>query len=801
MGHTYWLPRYIYLLMVIICVLLIGRASYQHITKPAPEMRWNYLNGTVYSVDPHSPLAEHLQPGMRILRFDDLSVRVARHLRGHDIGEEIRITYMDAAGRIHIVDYILPAPDLLHILDRLISVITATGFLLAGSAVIFFSRRDQQTPAHLIFFIFSIVYTLVLVLGGISSTTSIPEVNIFHIATWWAGALIVYLHLYFPIPCKTVFLRRMLIGSLGAVALAGSIITLTVGRVPTSPYFGTFAQIRYSWLLVCFLLAAGLLVHNYMHTDNPHARQKIRIVTLCGVMAVVSFVSFFALPTILTGFELLPIGVILLTLLLIPAGYAYGIFGNNLLELDETIHHSIALITKAVIISSLCTTLYIAVTDMFDPFSELTGVIMAPVCGLLAIALYGRISQRVDTFFYGSWHDSQQVLQHIQHPPESYNPDDRILHFLERLQTAIRFDQTALLTLQKDGVRGVLIRGGAGNQTGQRVQWDRESYLWHYLRSLDTSLPHRDVRDALKHHMPASDDKSLHHLLNTGFRLWIPLLRQGKPVGALIVGHKSGFDDLTPRDRDLLHTLADYTAMFIYNTLLMQEVRQRMVDNIRIHQQNLSVREDERKRIARDLHDDIIQKLVSLNYTLAYRDWHDNAHQAIDNLRGMVKEDIRDIIKELRTVCSDLRPPTLDELGLIAALRSRVRAAEAESSFTVDTEFSGQDNHVPESVAISTVRLLQEALHNIRRHAEASHVKIKMTIHEQHLMLYITDDGCGFDVPETVNQFIHDDHFGIVGMKERVEAFDGTLTIHSARHEGTQLVIYLPFMPQKATQI
>jgi signal transduction histidine kinase len=796
MRHTYWLPRYVYLLIVTICIMLIGWATYQHLTAPAPEIRWNIQNGTIYKVESDSPLADYLEPGMRILGFNDKPVRGARPLSEHDVGEQLRIIYADKSGEIHALTYTLPAPDTLARLDRLGSIISAAGFLLAGIVVIFFSRRDQQTLTHLIFFAFSITYVIALTLGGISSITSIAELNLFHIATWWAGALIVYLHLYFPVPHNTRFLRRPLIDSLALIALAGTIATLTIGRTPDSPHFEPLAQIRYAWLIGCFLLTAELLIHKYITIDDQKVRRQIRVVTLCGVTAALAFVTFFALPTILTGYELLPISITLITLLLIPAGYTYSIFNKDLLELDEAIHHSMALLIKVIIISSLCAALYAFGTGLFSPISELTGLILAPACGLMAIALYEPISRTVDNFFYGELYNSQKALQHIQRPDESCNLSDRIPQFLERLQTAIRFDQTALLTLQKNYVTGVLLSRKSSTHNGQQFKWSDQSYLWQYLRSLDTSLPHTEVRQTLLNHMP--DDDNLHMLLNSGFRLWIPLIRQGKPVGALLVGNKIGFDDLTPHDRDLLYTLADYTALFIYNTLLMQEVRQRMLDNIRIHQQNLAVREDERKRIARDLHDDIIQKLVSLNYTLAYQDWHDDTHQTIDNLRGMVKQDVRDIIQELRTVCSDLRPPTLDDLGLIAAVRSRVRAVEAESDFTVDTEFIGQDDHVPESVAISTVRVLQEALYNIRKHANATHVKVKMTLHDGHLVLHITDDGCGFDVPEPISHLIHQNHFGIVGIKERVEAFEGNLTIHSAIQEGTQLVIYLPFMPPEA---
>lgn len=209
-----------------------------------------------------------------------------------------------------------------------------------------------------------------------------------------------------------------------------------------------------------------------------------------------------------------------------------------------------------------------------------------------------------------------------------------------------------------------------------------------------------------------------------------------------------------------------------------------------IHQQVLHAREEERKHVARELHDQIIQALVSVNYSVSEisRACPNSASQLSD-----LQQRLRYVIDDVRRICGRLRPPVLDSLGLIAAIRSHTCSFERESGLPVRLDIDGDiDSRLPECVEICLYRVVQEALSNIQRHAAASQVTVTITVTEAAVMLAITDDGRGFAVPELLDSLICDRHFGLVGMRERLDSVGGTMGLRAAPGCGTTVRAMVP---------
>ena len=202
-----------------------------------------------------------------------------------------------------------------------------------------------------------------------------------------------------------------------------------------------------------------------------------------------------------------------------------------------------------------------------------------------------------------------------------------------------------------------------------------------------------------------------------------------------------------------------------------------------------ATQEEERQRIARELHDGVGPALASLNLRLRTtvklleRDGHPAAEE-IEELAELVQVSIQDI----RRLIHDLRPAALDDFGLVPALREYVARYQEEQDLEVTLALPRIDERLPAPVETTLFRVVQEALANVARHAQAQWVEISLTRDPEGVTLCIADDGRGFDpqVPRTGA------HLGLWSMHERVEQLGGRFGVDSAPGRGAELTITLP---------
>lgn len=210
-----------------------------------------------------------------------------------------------------------------------------------------------------------------------------------------------------------------------------------------------------------------------------------------------------------------------------------------------------------------------------------------------------------------------------------------------------------------------------------------------------------------------------------------------------------------------------------------------------LRNQTLHAREEERKQVARELHDQVIQALVGVNYQLS--DMRAPVRRDLDDQITGLQTSIRQTIDALRRICADLRPPALDILGLAVAVRSYMRMLERRVPFQIALLVDGDEEQpLPEEIALCVFRVLQEALTNARKHAAARQVHVHLAIRQESVCLTVQDDGKGFQVPERLSRLLHDQHFGLVGLHERLDLVDGTLEVESVPGEGTSIRAWVP---------
>jgi len=207
-----------------------------------------------------------------------------------------------------------------------------------------------------------------------------------------------------------------------------------------------------------------------------------------------------------------------------------------------------------------------------------------------------------------------------------------------------------------------------------------------------------------------------------------------------------------------------------------------------------AAQEEERKRLARELHDQTIQSLVALNQRvqMARRALaHDpaRADEKLAELQSLLAE----TVAEVRRFSQALRPIYLEELGLVPALEMLARECQAGTTMQVTFETVGTPRRLPPAAELAVYRIVQEALNNAARHAQARAAHVRVVFDDPALIVQVSDDGLGFSVPEQISELAARGHFGLMGMHERAQLIGAHLAVRSQPGQGTIVEIrYAP---------
>ena len=211
----------------------------------------------------------------------------------------------------------------------------------------------------------------------------------------------------------------------------------------------------------------------------------------------------------------------------------------------------------------------------------------------------------------------------------------------------------------------------------------------------------------------------------------------------------------------------------------------------------IQAQEDERKRVAREIHDGTAQSLTNIFLRLEFCEkmWDLNVDRVRPELIEL-KEVVRENLQDLRKIIFDLRPQALDDLGLLPTLKRYIADYEERYQLPVRLITLGLDKRLEPYLEVTLFRLIQEALTNIRKHAKASDVIVKLEISSSFVTAQIKDNGQGFDL-EAVQNKSHDS-YGLIHMRERVELINGEFSINTQPGRGTEVLARIPFNKWKA---
>lgn len=224
---------------------------------------------------------------------------------------------------------------------------------------------------------------------------------------------------------------------------------------------------------------------------------------------------------------------------------------------------------------------------------------------------------------------------------------------------------------------------------------------------------------------------------------------------------------------------------------LNREERRRQA--VAIKRQRIRSQEDERQRISHELHDGVAQNLLVIATTAHSLIEREALDEAARKDLETIREGSLGLVAELRAICQNLRPSALDSLGLESALKWLVGKFQEETGLCAELAVSELINEIDAEASLAVYRVCQEALSNVKKHAQASRVRVALVVEGSWITVSIEDDGIGFDPKARVNSYALDGRLGLLGMSERIEAIDGRLHITSAKGSGTRVTVSCPF--------
>jgi signal transduction histidine kinase len=498
--------------------------------------------------------------------------------------------------------------------------------------------------------------------------------------------------------------------------------------------------------LLRFILIVGATIVNYrMARTNMVARQQIRWVIFGLIALALTIGILWIMPLWLLGRPLLPSNLISIVVLFLPISLAIAILKYHLFDIDLILSRTLTYSFLTLIIVAFYVGSVVGVTWLFNTErgNLFTSLAVTGVVAILFQPLRDRLQQWANQVVYGERDLPYQILARLASRLEKIEATEAILPaIVETVAHTLRLPSVALAVRDEEQFHIAAV------------------YPLPRIHDFSANIGHR------QHHVK------------------LPIVYQSELIGQLILDPPAIGESFSETDIRLLEDIARQAGPAVYSVRLttdLQHSRERLI----------TAREEERRRIRRDLHDGLGPQLASQMLTLdAVLRLLERDPAAAARLLHDLKTQARDALTSIRELVYDLRPPALDELGLVGALQERVlQSRQMGTEVKIDTP----DGIPPLSAAVEVAvyRIVQEAVTNVIRHAKASHCQVLLRPcddgYRRGLMLEVKDNGSG--LPDSFHQGI-----GMVSMRERADELGGSCTIESISGDGVTINVWLPLL-------
>jgi signal transduction histidine kinase len=638
--------------------------------------------------------------------------------------------------------------------------------LLATLIVLRAPCRAVGRAAYLLFA--SAAYALALAPGADADDVTAAVAEWVMLALFAGG--FVGFFLTYPTPRGTPRPRAWLLAPPFAGVLLG-LAALGWPALYTPAYLARMAA-----LLGYLLLGIGLLIRSFATARGRAERRGLAIIGAGSAAAVLPFAALYLLPTVLGRAPLAAAEQAILALALLPASFTYAILRHNALDvhlLQRWLVHGLLWAGLLVPFAAAVFARHWLLGALSEPGRTLVlATALALLAGLTFRWLYDRLRRWLDRWIFKDSYDYRSSLQHLSRDLSLAGHLDTLGATLRRL---MNLDFAVLLVHDAYDEHGVRAVGAAG------------AYQEALLPALVEAA--RETPDAPRVASLAYGYPTV---------LLVPLRARDAVVGHLCLGPKASGEPFRAEDHALLATLSGHLAALVRNEPLADELRAQVallqaqkatLDTL--NERLERAHEEERAHLVADIHDEPLQTALYLRHQLTTDGRGRTAtvqHLALSQA----------IVNQLHALCTAVRPPALDELGLAGAIEvlaldlTERAGADADVSIRldIDAEFAGAP--LPPGVDVVLYRAAQEALNNSLRHARPRAIDLTLRRHAGVVGLCVADDGAGFAAPARVDDLAETGHLGLVGLQHRVQRAGGRLRVTSALGQGTVVRIELP---------
>jgi signal transduction histidine kinase len=557
---------------------------------------------------------------------------------------------------------------------------------------------------------------------------------------FWCGAL--HFALVFPRPHRFVRGRRHLV-TIAYVLPIATLLLLTLavgftsgGALPAMSAWRVGQAVQQVVVVVTTVILMG---YSYFRLTDPVSRSQLRWLAGATALAAITNLLFWFGPELMGVEPLIPRSAVALFALPFPIALGMAVSRHHLFDLDTVVNRSLVYggLTAGILLTyALTVTLIGGLIPGDAPYA--VALLGAGAVAVVALPLRDRMQRSVNRLMYGDRDDPDRALRRLGRRLEaSLDPQTVLPTLVDAVAEAMRSPYVAI-ELERDG--------------------ETRAEAAHGSVPIDVGGPRDPVR--------------------------LPIVYRGQPVGRLVVVPRAANEPFSPADLRLLADLARQSGPAVEAVRLTGDLR-------RSREELVATREEERRRLRRDLHDELgpalagsLMKLGAARSLMASEPAR--AGELLDDLEG----DARGMIDEIRRMARDLRPPALDELGLLGVLRQRIATFDegtGDGHISVSFDAPSELPALPAAVEVAALRIALEGLTNAARHSRATCARVCVALEGDALMVSVTDDGIG--VASDTKPGV-----GLASMRERADELGGSLSIDTPDGGGTLVLARLPLV-------
>jgi len=477
---------------------------------------------------------------------------------------------------------------------------------------------------------------------------------------------------------------------------------------------------------------------------------------------------------------------------------AYAISRYQLLDTKLVLRKGLVYSSLTVLLTTMYLVMLFGLQNFFQGWLGYSSLVLVTAFAVAVAVLFNPlrnfIQKWIDRFFYRETYDYRQMLLNFSNKISNVLDLGELAQtILEPIVAAMQAKQAALLFPDEESgeFNTRFVQQDSKEEPRTKLRLFSDSPLVNWLAVQGTALRRQSI-DLIPQFKGLWEVERV--ALNAlGVELLCPIRSKGNLIGILSLGKKQSGSLYSDDEVNLLMTMANEAAVAVENARILDNVQNQQQQVQQLLTQVVLAQEEERNRISIDLHDSVAQWLVAASYrvqTFSHVLAGDKDNKVRDELADM-ENTLDKSVKELRRVVIGLRPPALDELGLTHALRQSLEDLKADGP-SCKFSVTGTPSRLPSSMEIAVYRIVQEALTNIRKHANASKVNLRLQFQEDKLLVEVHDNGKGFDPSQTLNSAVSVGHIGLLGMKPRAEMLGGDFKIKTTEGMGTTITLNLP---------